>query len=479
MLTDHIAKKLRYYLGYTPTSGQEVLITKLSSFLINRNPDEVFLIQGYAGTGKTTIVRSLVCLLKEIHQRCILMAPTGRAAKVLNTYTDHPAFTIHKKIYRQRSSKDGFGEFVLDKNLHKNAVFIVDEASMVANSSPDISLFGSGRLLDDLMEYVYSGENCKLILIGDTAQLPPVGIEISPALNKKVLIQYGFNVTETFLDEILRQEKESGILFNATTIREMILENSNGYPQFKLQGFDDIKCISGNSIIELISDCYASEGYENTVIICRSNKRANAYNRGIRSQVLWREEEIVAGDYIMIVKNNYYWPQYYEESGIDFIANGDIARICRIQKIQELYGYRFADVEIELVDYGGIRLEVKILLNTIVSETAALSEEENKKLYYTILEDYADIKPRRKQYDKVKENPYFNALQVKFAYAITCHKAQGGQWHTVFIDQGYVTDDMINVEYLRWLYTAFTRATKQLYLVNFKKEFFKDVGFET
>ena len=478
MLTDHIHKKLLQFLGHSPTSGQNFLLKSLSNFIVTKNPDEIFLIKGYAGTGKTTVIKALVCYLREIKHRCVLLAPTGRAAKVMNSYTNHPAFTIHKKIYRQKSSKDGFGQFILDKNLHKNTFFVVDEASMIANGSNDISIFGTGRLLDDLLEYVYSGENCKLVLIGDTAQLPPVKLDISPALDKRVLEKQGFSVIENLLTEVLRQEEAQGVLENATYIRQMIAKKRTGYPELTLKGFNDIHALAGTNLIETISTSYDKYGYENTIIICRSNKRANAYNLGIRNQILWREDEIATGDYIMIVKNNYYWPQYYEESGIDFIANGDIAKITRIKKIQELYGFRFADVEIELVDYNNTCMEVKILLDTLTSETASLSSDDNKTLFYAILEDYMDLKPKKKQYDNVKENPFFNALQIKFAYAVTCHKAQGGQWHTVYIDQGYITDEMLTTDYLRWLYTAFTRATHQLYLMNFKKEFFKDAMME-
>lgn len=479
MLADHLYTQLKQYLGHPPTKSQEDVLGKLAAFTIHPDNDKLFLIKGYAGTGKTTIVRSLVYFFKEIKRSCVLLAPTGRAAKVLNSYTQYPAYTIHKKIYRQKSSKDGFGEFVLNKNLYKNAFFIVDEASMISNASAEISIFGSGKLLEDMIEFVYTGENCKLIIIGDTAQLPPVGIDLSPALDKRILQKMGLDVVETFLDEVIRQEVSSGILANATHVRNMVMKKMKGeYPQLLLAGYTDIKLISGVYLLDLITDSYDQYGIENVVIICRSNKRANAYNAGIRNQVLWREEEISVGDTIMVVKNNYYWSQQYEDSGLDFIANGDIAVIQRIYKIQDLYGYRFAEVELEFVDYDGVRMDVQIILNTITSESAALSSEENKQLFYTVLEDYQDVKSKRKQYDEVRNNPYFNALQVKFAYAITCHKAQGGQWHTVFIDQGYLTDEMMNTEYLRWLYTAITRATKQLYLVNFKKDFFMDTDVD-
>jgi len=476
MLKKHIISILKDRLGYQPTSNQEELIDKLSDFVINTKEREIFLVKGYAGTGKTTIVSSLVKTLQKLKQKSILLAPTGRAAKILTFYSNKKAYTIHRKIYRQKSSKDVFGEFVLDKNFHTNTIFIVDEASMIADYSNELSIFGSGRLLDDLLNYVYNDKKCKLILLGDTAQLPPVGLDISPALNKAVLESFGFSVVEMFLTDVIRQSQDSGVLYNATSIRNLINNKNIFFPKFKLKGFTDIKRIDGSDLIENISDAYDKYGIEGTMVVGRSNKRVVKYNQGIRNQILWREEEISIGEYLMVVRNNYYWLQEDESQniGIDFIANGDIVEIVKIHQYQERYGFRFADVTIRFADYENIEIPVKILLDTLTIETAALTNEENKKFYYSVIKDYEEYRSKRKKYEMVRNNPFFNALQVKYAYAVTCHKAQGGQWEAVFIDQGYVNDDMLNVEYLRWLYTAFTRAIKKLYLVNFRNMFFAE-----
>lgn len=470
MLKKHIVDQLIKYLKYTPTESQKTLFDSLADFIINWGSNEIFLITGYAGTGKTTTIKTLINTLYSFKINSILMAPTGRAAKVLSSYTSKPAYTIHKKIYRQKSARDGFGDFLLDKNLHKNTFFIVDEASMISNQSFDLSIFGSGRLLDDLIEYVYQGHACKLILIGDTAQLPPVKMELSPALDPGQLESYGMDVKRAFLSDILRQSEESGILFNATILRQVIDQEASEYPELKVSGFHDIECTVGSEMVELISDCYDQYGIEETVIVTRSNKRANNFNQGIRNQILWREEELTIGDFLMVVKNNYFWID--EEEKLDFIANGDIVEVVDIKGHQSLYGYRFADLTLRFVDYDDLEIDTKVLMDTLYTNQASLSKEENRSLFNSVLEDYQDIKTKKARYRKVRENPYFNALQVKFAYAVTCHKAQGGQWKVVFVDHGYLIDEMINKEFYRWLYTAFTRATEKLYLVNFHPSFF-------
>lgn len=455
-----------------PTQGQVQLSLLFADFVAESEPDAVFILKGYAGTGKTTMLSSLVKTFTTFKFRSVLLAPTGRAAKVLSGYTGHNAYTIHKSIYRQQSSSDGMGRFVLNKNLFKDTFFIVDEASMVPNSNAESSIFGSGRLLEDLIEYVYSGTNCRLILVGDTAQLPPVGLDVSPALSKNELDTYDRIVFEYELTEVVRQDQNSGILYNATLIRNLITGGfySSGYFHLELKGFDDIRKIGGADLIEEISTCYNRYGQFETIVITRSNKRANKFNEGIRSTILYKEADISVGDLLMVVKNNYFWLE--ENEKIDFIANGDIAEITSISKHEELYGFRFANVSLRLVDYPEIEVDCKIILDTITIESASLTGEQNRQLYDAVSEDYADIRSKKKRWEKVRENPYFNALQVKFAYAVTCHKAQGGQWKAVFVDQGYVTEEMLNIEFLRWLYTALTRPTERLYLVNFNKEFF-------
>ncbi len=470
MLKNHIVSHLEDNLSYAPTTSQRKLFGTLARFMLDRHKREVLMITGYAGTGKTTTVKSLIQTLAAFKIKSLLMAPTGRAAKVLSAYSGRPAYTIHKKIYRQKSSSEGFGDFLLDRNLHQNTYFIVDEASMISNQSLEAAIFGSGRLLDDLVEYVYQGTGCKLVLIGDSAQLPPVRMELSPALDPAQMEGYGLNVRQAFLSEILRQSAESGILYNATLIRKLIDSGKDEFPRLQMEGFPDIERVSGEELIELLSDTYDHYGEEETVVVTRSNKRANMFNQGIRNQILWREEELAVGDFIMVVKNNYYWID--QEEKLDFIANGDIAEIIKIHGYQELYGFHFADLRLRLVDYDDIELDAKILMDTIHVNQASLSREENKKLFYNVLEDYQDLTTKKARYQKVKENPFFNALQVKFAYAVTCHKAQGGQWKVVFVDHGYLNEEMINKEFYRWLYTAFTRATEKLYLINFHKLFF-------
>ncbi|MDY6801420.1 MAG: AAA family ATPase [Bacteroidota bacterium] len=472
MLKDHIKNKILDELILNPTNGQADLIDKLASFILSDDPNLIFLLKGFAGTGKTTIISALVKAFRSLKIKSVLLTPTGRAAKVLSSYAKKNAYTIHKKIYRQKSAKDGFGAFVLDTNLHSQTFFIVDEASMISNSSADVSIFGSGRLLDDLIHYVYNQKNCKLILVGDTAQLPPVGIDISPALDIKQLVSFHLKVIEHQLSEVVRQVEDSGILLNATKIRNLMLNENYQFPKLDLNHTDDIQRITGNELIEIITDSYDKYGIEDTIIITRSNKRANQFNKGIRNQILWYEEEIAVGDLLMVVKNNYFWMEGNDK--VDFIANGDIGEIVQIKKYDERYGFRFADIVLRLIDYGDLEIECKIILDTLDINSAALPSDENKKLFYSVLEDYQHLKTKKQQYQAVKKDEFFNALQVKFSYAITCHKAQGGQWKSVFIDHGYLTEEMLNKEYLRWLYTAFTRPVEKLFLVNFHKQFFYD-----
>ena len=441
----------------------------LADFLFSRQSDSVFLLKGYAGTGKTSLIGALVKTLDQLQQKCVLLAPTGRAAKVFSHYAQHPAYTIHKKIYRQRNFSNDLDNFSLDDNLHQHTLFIVDEASMIANDGLAGAVFGTGRLLDDLIQYVYAGTGCRLMLIGDTAQLPPVGEEESPALSADKLRGYGMEVYEAQLTEVVRQMHDSGILWNATELRRYISEeNFLTLPSVRVEGFPDIRMVSGSELIEVINDCYGQAGMDETIVVCRSNKRANIYNKGIRNTILFREDELNSGDLLMVAKNNYFWTEGCKE--IDFIANGDIAVVRRVRRVREAYGFRFADVVLAFPDYDGMELEVKLLLDTLHTETPALPKELNDKLFYSVLEDYADITVKRERMKKMKADPHYNALQVKYAYAVTCHKAQGGQWKRVFLDQGYMTEDMLTPDYFRWLYTAFTRATEILYLVNWPKE---------
>ena len=472
MIKNHIQSEIIRNLGKSPTLGQEALCLKLADFIAESELDAIFLLKGYAGTGKTTLLSSLVKTFTTFKFNSVLLAPTGRAAKVLSTYAGKNAFTIHKNIYRQQSSSDGTGRFVLNKNLCKDTFFIVDEASMISNSTGETSIFGSGRLLEDLIEYVYSGTNCRLLLVGDTAQLPPVGLDVSPALSANELESYDCAVYEYELTDVVRQDLNSGILFNATFIRNLITDGSyeSGYFHLQCKQFDDVRRVSGADLIEEISTCYDRFGLIETIVVTRSNKRANKFNEGIRSSILYKEADISVGDLIMIVKNNYFWLE--ENERIDFIANGDIAEIISIYKYEELYGFKFANVSLRLLDYPDIEFDCKIILDTLAIESASLTGEQNRKLFDAVSEDYADIRNKKTRWEKIKANPYFNALQVKFAYAVTCHKAQGGQWSAVFVDQGYLTEEMLNKEFLRWLYTAFTRPTERLYLVNFNKDFF-------
>lgn len=458
---------------YHPTPGQNALIQELSSFISDENELSLYLLKGFAGTGKTTIVSALVDVLPSIKKSFTLLAPTGRAAKVLSSYSGKHAHTIHRYIYWATTDNSGKYRLVLKKNKQKNTIFIVDEASMIPDGLVSDNTVGTSRgLLEDLISFVYSSQtNCKIILIGDEAQLPPVGLSVSPALNLEYLkASFGLDIQTLTLRDVMRQALNSGILANATNIREKIEAELIEIPFFNLSNFKDIRAIDGSELEDELNTSYANSGHENTVVITRSNKRANIYNQQIRQRILYQEGEISAGSMMMVVKNNYFWLP--ENSTAGFLANGDIIEISRIMKIEELYGFRFADVSIRMIDYPNEPdLEVKILLNTIMAESPALSKVENNRLFEEVSKDYQDIPQRRKRLDKVLKSPYFNAIQVKFAYALTCHKTQGGQWENVFIDQGYINDKMLDREFLRWLYTAVTRASRNLYLINFREEF--------
>lgn len=470
MIKKHLEKLFQDNLEHEPTQGQQELIALMSEFILKKEDRSSLLIKGYAGTGKTTILAALVKVLTELNINTILMAPTGRAAKVLSMYAESEASTIHKAIYRQKSAKDAMSKFVLGKNFFSNTIFIVDEASMIPDMAAENTFFGSGNLLRDLISYVFNDKNCKLILSGDTAQLPPVGMSLSNAMSAGILSGYNLRVDEYELKEVVRQTLNSGILSNATTIRNVISERKSDFPKIKTgKKIKDITCIKGSEVMDFLQEFYSKYGLEQSMVICRSNRIANKYNEMIRNRILGREEEVSSGDYLMVVKNNYHW---LEAEGIDFIANGDIVKVKRVKKFEELYGHRFATLDLALPDYHDLEFTAKVNLDTLRLESASLGNEENLKLYQAIAEDYITEKSRVKIAEKVREDSYFNALQIKYAYAVTCHKAQGGQWPVVFVDQSFFKDDMLNVEYLRWLYTAFTRATEHLVLVNFNEKFF-------
>ncbi|MBT7424864.1 MAG: AAA family ATPase [Flavobacterium sp.] len=465
-------KELLKKFPYHPTSKQSELFLMLVDFVFSKDNQSLFLLKGYAGTGKTTTISTLVTNLWKTEKKAVLLAPTGRAAKVISVYSKKQAFTIHKKIYFPKKQQNGSVDFVLQPNKHTNTIFIVDEASMIPDRPQNGKLFEKGSLLDDLISYVYSGHLCKLILIGDTAQLPPVKLTISPALEEDRLeADYHKNVKKIELNEVTRQHENSGILANATVLRTLI-ENDVTNFQFDL-GFPDIvRLVDGYDIEDAITGCYDTDGVEDTAFIVRSNKRANQYNQQIRSQIRGQENEISTGDFIMVVKNNYFWLKESSEAG--FIANGDTCEVLRINAIKELYGFRFAEVEIRMIDYPDQQpFETVLILDTLTSETPSLTYEESNKLYEAVREDYAHEKSKYKQLLAVKKNVFFNALQVKFSYAITCHKSQGGQWKTIFIEQPYLPEGP-SKEYFRWLYTAVTRAQEKLYLIGFKDEYFED-----
>ena len=456
---------------FKPTVKQEIFFQKIADFITNNNNNEIFVLKGYAGTGKTTVISTIVNNLIDINKKYVLLAPTGRAAKVIANYSHKPAFTIHKKIYFPKKSSGGGVSFTLQPNKHKNTIFFIDESSMISDVIQESKMYENGSLLDDLISYVYSGDNCKIILLGDTAQLPPIQLDISPALNTETLsLNYNKEVYSIEFDEVMRQEENSGILYNATELRELLKDVFFDSFKFQLKGFKDIvRLTDGYDIQDAINAAYSNYSIEDTAFIVRSNKRANQYNQQIRSKILDKESELSTGDFLMVVKNNYFWLKDADEAG--FIANGDIIEVLDIRNIKELYGFKFANVKIRMVDYPNQKsFETVLLLDTISSESPSLTYDESNKLYQEVMKDY-EGETKFKQFQKVKENEYFNALQVKFSYAITCHKSQGGQWNTVFIEQPYLPDG-IDKDYIRWLYTAMTRAKDKLYLIGFKDENF-------
>lgn len=474
MNQDIVNQILLQNLGFEPTPDQSVAAKKISHFILNRDSSaaEIFVLYGYAGTGKTSLTSALVKTLTALKVNCVLMAPTGRAAKVFSQFSQHKAFTIHKGIYRQKSAVIIDSSFSLSPNVAADTLFIIDEASMISQGGGD-SVFGSGRLLDDLISFVFSGNNCRLMLVGDSGQLPPVGETVSPALDIAELETYGMNVDSAVLSNVVRQANESGILYNATQLRrsvDLAAEGQNPFPKFTLSGFKDVERITGADLLEKLEYSYDHYGQLDTLVVTRSNKNAGIYNAGIRSRIFWRDEQISSGDIVMVVKNNYFYTKDMKDT--DFIANGDIAEVTRVGRYENLYGFTFVNVDLRFPDYDNLEFSAKIILECLNSQSPALTNEDSERLYKAVCEDYAGMN-KRDMYKEIKNNEYFNALQVKFAYAVTCHKSQGGQWSNVFIDQGYITDEMIDREYLRWLYTAFTRATEKVYLVNFKDDFFE------
>ncbi|SDS64346.1 exodeoxyribonuclease-5 [Gillisia sp. Hel1_33_143] len=474
LTADKFYKLLLNELGFQAKLKQDIALQQLSKFVVDPSPNAIFLLKGFAGTGKTTIISALVKNLWKLRRSGILLAPTGRAAKVISLYSNQEAQTIHKKIYFPKKTGGSGVQFVLQPNKHKNAIFIVDEASMIPDESQDSKLFENNGLLADLIQYVYSGHKCQLIFIGDTAQLPPVKLDLSPALEEHTLgANYDKEVIHIELDEVVRQSEESDILLNATRIREALSEEFYDSFKFKLtQQADLVRLTDGQDILDAIQDSYDNLGHEDTSIIVRSNKRANQYNQQIRSRILFQEDEIATGDYLMVVKNNYFWIKPSSEAG--FIANGDIIKVLEIFAIKELYGFRFAEVKVQMVDYPKMKpFETVVMLNTLESNTPSLTYDESNKLYQEVMLDYQDETTKYKKFLKVKGNKFFNALQIKFSYAMTCHKSQGGQWDTVFIEQPYLPNG-VDKDYLRWLYTAVTRAQKKLYLIGFKDDFFTE-----
>ena len=477
MIQDELIYRIRDRFGFEPTMEQERALEVFAQFMTDRAEHVVMILRGSAGTGKTTLAGAMVRALGALNQKLMLLAPTGRAAKVFSLYSGHTAYTIHRRIYRQKSAGD-LSSFSLNDNLNKDTLFIVDEASMISNLGLGEMAFGSGCLLDDLMQFVYNGQNCRLLLIGDKAQLPPVGEEESPALSASMLRGYGMEVYESDLNQVLRQSEGSGILWNATMIRQLSIDgDAVALPQIRLKGFADIQVVPGDELIESLSSSYSRVGMDETMVITRSNKRANIYNQGIRNMVLDRESELCRGDLLMIVKNNYYWIEKLTVDSklstvnkLSFIANGDRAVVQRVRHVHELYGFRFAEVTMLFPDYDNYELTAIVMLDSLTTEAPALTKEQQEQLYNAVLEDYSDIPRKADRIEKLKNDRYYNALQVKFAYAVTCHKAQGGQWAHIYLDQGYMTDDMLTPDYIHWLYTAFTRATEKLFLVNWPKE---------
>ena len=466
MINDELKYRILQHFGFAPTKEQEHALDVFSLFMTDRVEHTVMILRGSAGTGKTTLAGAIVRAMVALKQKLVLLAPTGRAAKVFSQNASHAAYTIHRRIYRQKSAGD-LSAFSLNDNLNRDTLFIIDEASMIANQGYGDSTFGSGCLLDDLMQFVYqnSDSNCRMLLIGDKAQLPPVGEDESPALLADVLQGYGMHVYECDLNQVLRQGEESGVLWNATRIRQMITHDEmTQLPKIRFAGFSDIQMVPGGELIDALSSSYYRVGVDQTIVVTRSNKRANIYNQGIRNMVLDREEELCGGDQLMIVKNNYFWTEGSKD--IPFLANGDIAVVRRVRNVHELYGFRFAEVTMQFPDYDDYELTATVCLDTLTTEAPALTREQQEQLFNAVMEDYADIPTKPERIKKMKSDRYYNALQIKFAYAVTCHKAQGGQWAHVYLDQGYMTDDMLTPDYIHWLYTAFTRTTEKLFLVN-------------
>lgn len=470
MIIDELTCQIRQQLGFRPTGDQEKALQTFASFLFDHDAQALMILRGSAGTGKTSLASAIVRTMVSLKQKVVLLAPTGRAAKVFALNSGYPAFTIHRRIYRQKTFAGDGGSFNLNDNLHADTLFMVDEASMIANEGLSEPAFGSGRLLDDLVKYVYSGRNCRMMLIGDRAQLPPVGEEESPALSTEVMEGYGMKVFECDLTEVLRQGAKSGILYNATLIRQLITHGAaTSLPRIKFSGFADIRMVRGDELIESLNSSYAEVGMDETMVVTRSNKYANIYNLGIRNMVLGREEELSTGDMLMVVKNNYYWSEK-EKLPISFIANGDRVRVQKVRNVHELYGFHFADVWLQMPDYDNLEFRATAVMESLTTEAPALTHEQNEELYDKVMEDYADVPQRADRMRQVRQDGYFNALQIKYAYAVTCHKAQGGQWAHIYLDQGYMTDDMLTPDYIHWLYTGFTRATEKLFLVNWPKE---------
>ncbi len=492
MIADELTYMIAEKLGFEPTAEQLSAMRTFAAFMTDRSDRVLMIMRGSAGTGKTSVAGAMVRTMKQLGCKVVLMAPTGRAAKVFALNAGHAACTIHRRIYRQRSLGGGFS---LAPNMLSDTLFMIDEASMIANAGSMDTLFAGGRLLDDLTSFVYGGRNCRMILIGDRAQLPPVGEEESPALSAAFMEGYGLKVYESDLNEVVRQDSMSGILFNATAIRSLITRDRlTLMPKVKFNGFADVVMVNGSELIESLASSYSEVGMDETMVVTRSNKRANIYNQGIRNMVLGREEMLTTGDMIMVVRNNYYWAGKdaptdagikkdaakkadrgesdttdTATTGISFLANGDRAVVQRVRNVRELYGFNFADLWLQLPDYDNYELQATVITDSLMTEAPALTREQNNRLFENVMEDYSDIRLKTDRIKKIKEDPYFNALQIKFAYAVTCHKAQGGQWAHVYLDQGYMTDDMLTPEYIHWLYTAFTRATEKLFLVNWPK----------
>lgn len=504
MIVDELSLLVRRAFGLVPTRDQTAAIDTFCHFMTDRNGHCVMILRGSAGTGKTSLASAFVKTMVSLRQKVVLLAPTGRAAKVFSLNSGHQAFTIHRRIYRQKAFNGESSKFNLNDNLAQDTLFMVDEASMIANGgTSEYMSFGTGRLLDDLVSFVYSGRNCRMMIVGDKAQLPPVGADESPALSAGYMEGYGLSVYQCDLDEVLRQAEGSGILYNATMIRRMVTHDEvTRLPMIRFSGFADIRVVPGDELVEQLNSSYSEVGMDETIVVTRSNKRANIYNVGIRNMVLGREEELTTGDMLLVVKNNYYWLEKESRSekqkpngedvrvntiaskmlsgassrsvvslsnSFSFIANGDRACVQRVRNVRELYGFKFADVWLQFPDYNNYEIQATIIIDTLTSEASALTHQQSEQLFDAVMEDYQDIPLKADRMKKIREDMYYNALQVKYAYAVTCHKAQGGQWSHVFIDQGYMTDDMLTPDYIHWLYTAFTRATEKLFLVNWPK----------